>query len=64
MFLFSRDGSSWIYLSAKKAKALCPEERGAERFRKMLSRWLTLPPEAFFYLIYRMPSPWVTVPMV
>jgi len=30
-----------------KADAICPEERGAKRIRNLLSRWHTLPPEAF-----------------
>ncbi|VVS90515.1 hypothetical protein DBB_820 [Desulfoluna spongiiphila] len=30
-----------------KADVICPEERGAKRIRNLLSRWLTLPPEAF-----------------
>ena len=33
-----------------------PEERGAKRIRNLLSRWLTLPPEAFSLAN---PSPWL-----
>jgi|GEM_PF-5701979 len=35
--------------STLKADVVCPEERGAKRIRNQLSRWLTLPPEAFFF---------------
>jgi len=36
---------------ASDAIALCPEERGVKRDGNLLSRWLTSPPEACFWLL-------------
>jgi len=33
---------------SEKAGVICSEERGANHTRNQLSRWPTLPPEAFF----------------
>jgi len=34
-----------------KANVIFPEERGGKRIRNLLSRWHTLPPEAFFRIL-------------